>query len=90
MNELLSVYTQEGSDRVVGLLYQNQFGAFTREGGRWTALTSGDARFDGLLVNDVRPEHSAEVLRLFDSGDATVRTMRDWLSQEPLAAEKSA
>jgi hypothetical protein len=90
MNELLSVYTQEGSDRVVGLLYQNQFGAFTREGGRWTALTPRDARFEGLLVNDVLPEHAAEVLDVFDSGKATTRIMRDRLSQEPLSVEKSA
>lgn len=80
----MSVYTPEGSDKLVGLMFQNKHGAFARQDRRWVLVGPQDARFDGLEVSDVLPESSAEVLAAFDAGDATLADIRGLYSTEPL------
>jgi len=82
----MSVYTPEGGDALVGLLFQNPHGAFARENGRWTVLSPDDPRFDGLVVYDVLPENNDEVLAAFDAGEAKLSDVQDLVSDKPLDA----
>ena len=84
MNELISVYTPEGSDKLVGLIFQNRHGAFARQDRRWVLVGPNDTRFDGLEVSDIFPENTAEVLAAFDAGEATLADIRGMYSTEPL------
>lgn len=82
----MSVYTPEGSDALVGLLFQNPHGAFAREGRRWTLLAPDDDRFDGLVVYDVLPDNADEVLAAFDAGEARLSDVQNLVSDKPLDA----
>lgn len=82
----MSVYTPEGGDALVGLLFQNPHGAFARENQRWTLLSPGDARFDGLVVYDVLPENNDEVVAAFDAGEAKLSDVQTLVSDKPLDA----
>ena len=86
----MSVYTPEGSDAVVGLLFQNPHGAFARENKRWTILDATDARFDGLVAYDVLPENNDEVLAAFDTGEARMSDVQSLVSTKPLDASDYA
>ena len=83
----MSVYTPEGSDALVGLLFQTPSGAFARENRRWTLLNPGDPRFDGLVVYDVLPASNDEVLAAFDAEGAQVSDVQAMLSPEPIRPE---
>ncbi len=82
MDELMSVYTQEDGDQLVGVLYQNRWGAFARVDQRWVAMRPRDPRFDGLAVYDVRPEHNSEALAAFDAGGALLQDVQGLLAVE--------
>ena len=76
MTEIISVYTPENSDKLVGLMFQTRHGAFARVDKRWVALDPDDARFDGLEVNDIKPKDAVEALAVFDSGEGTLADIR--------------
>jgi hypothetical protein len=82
----MSVYTPEGGDALVGLLFQTQHGAFARVDKRWQLIAPNDPRFDGLVVNDVLPSHSEEVLAAFDSGAGRLSDVQGLVSETPLEA----
>jgi hypothetical protein len=82
VTEIISVYTPENSDKLVGLLFQNRHGAFAREDRRWVVLDPADTRFDGLEVNDVKPENTDEVLAVFDSGEGMLTDIRGMYVQD--------
>ncbi len=86
----MSVYTPEGSDALVGLLFQTPSGAFARENRRWTLLNPGDPRFDGLVVYDAFPANNDEVLAAFDAGDARLSDVQALLATEPIRPEDNA
>lgn len=86
MTELISVYTPENSDQIVGLMFQNRHGAFARQDKRWILLDPADARFDGLEVNDVKPENTAEVLAAFDAGESNLADIRGMYVQDGIDA----
>lgn len=83
----MSVYTPEGSDALVGLLFQSPHGAFAREEGRWTLLDPSDPRFDGLVVYDVLPANNDEALAAFDAGEAVLSDVQSLLAAEPIRPE---
>lgn len=74
--ETLDAFTTEDSPYVVGVLYTNTAGRWSREGGDWVPVSPDDPTFStgdsDLIVTPIDPDKADQFLNLFDQNYVTV------------------
>ncbi len=74
--ETLDAYSTEDSPYIVGVLYTNNAGRWSREGGDWIPVSPDDATFstndDDLIVTPIDPDRADQFLSMFDQNYVSV------------------
>lgn len=75
-DETLDAFATDGSPYIVGIVYTNTAGRWSREGGDWVLLGGDDDTFssdnDDLSVISIDPERADDFLNMYDQNYVTV------------------
>lgn len=78
--EKLVALVEPEDNGVVGVMYLNTFGAFTRINEMWVSLSPNDSSFEGLNVYNVKPETAEEFISSFDGSDVSYSDVEEYLA----------
>lgn len=67
-DEALIALKSPETSSLVGVMYLNRTGAYTRLNGIWTAISPNHTAFDGMTPYNVKPETAQEFIDAFDNG----------------------
>lgn len=70
--ESLEAYASDSSVYVVGLVYTNALGQWTRVGGDWVLTPTSDATFEGMISIPITPDKADDFIKLYDDNYVTV------------------
>lgn len=80
--ETLDAYATDDSPYIVGLVYTNGVGRWTRVDGDWVLLASDDDTFDDMNVFEIDPERADEFLTLYDDNYVSVTDAEQYESAD--------
>ena len=82
--EDLKAYALEDSPYIVGLVYTNRLGRWSRIDGDWVQLGSGDMTFEAenMLVLPINIEKAAEYMKLYDENFVSVTDTEQYESAD--------
>lgn len=66
--------------QILGILYENKFGAYSRRNHQWLSLSSDDASFDDTIPWFVNKATVQEFLDTFDGGPVKAEAMSKYLT----------
>lgn len=78
-NEALIAIKSPQTESLVGVMYLNKSGAFTRMNGMWTAISPTHTAFDGMTPYNVLPETAQEFIDAFDNGASEFTDVEKYL-----------
>lgn len=74
--ETLDAFSTDDSPYIVGVLYTNSAGRWSREGGDWVPVSPDDSTFntdeDDLIITPIDPNRADQFLSLFDQNYVSV------------------
>ena len=82
-DETLDAFASEDSPYVVGVVYTNGVGRWSRVDGDWVLLAADDDAFDDMEVFEIDAERGDEFLELYDSNYVSVQDATQYESAEP-------
>jgi hypothetical protein len=71
-DETVDAYALEDSAYIVGLVYSNAVGRWSRVDGDWILLAPGDKTYDGMSVFTIDPDRAQAYISLFDKNHVTI------------------
>jgi hypothetical protein len=71
-DESLDAFSIDDSVYILGLVYTNQYGRFSRVDGDWVLLAPNDRTYDDMIVTSIDPNRAEEFLDLYDRNYVTV------------------
>lgn len=77
-DEALTAYAMDDSVYVVGLVYRNAMGDWSRVDGDWSLLPADDTTFDDMIAMQIDPDRSQEYIDMFDNNYVTVTDTEDF------------
>lgn len=81
-DETLDAYATEDSPYIIGLVYTNGVGRWSRVDGDWVLLSPTDDSFDEGDVFEIDPERADEFISLYDSNYVSVTDAEQYESAE--------
>jgi hypothetical protein len=82
-DETLDAFASEDSPYVVGVVYTNGVGRWSRIDGDWVLLAPDDDAFDDMEVFEIDAERGEDFLDLYDSNYVSVSDAAQYESAEP-------
>lgn len=89
-DETLDAFATDDSVYIVGLVYTNAEGQWSRVDGDWVLLAPDDRTFDGAVVIEIDPERGSEYLDLYDENFVTVTDTEEYESAESEESEETS
>jgi hypothetical protein len=83
--ETLDAFALPDSAYIVGLVYSNATGQWSRVDGDWILLSPGDTTFEGMEVITIDPERAQAYIGLYDKHFVTVTNTEQYESANPQA-----
>ncbi|MGL4998060.1 MAG: hypothetical protein ACRC5T_03755 [Cetobacterium sp.] len=77
--EALIALKSPETEALVGLMYLNQSGAYTRINSAWVAISPSHTAFDGMEPYNVLPDTAQEFVDAFDAGAAAYTDVEQYL-----------
>jgi hypothetical protein len=78
--EVMIALENPDDGNLLGILYENKFGAYVRRAGSWLSLAPDDESFDDTIPWFVKKETVQEFIDLFDKGGVTAETASAYLT----------
>lgn len=72
-SESLDAYSLDDSVYIVGLVYTNTAGRWTRIDGDWVLMSPTDDTFDDMVVTTIEPSKADQFIQLYDNNFVTVQ-----------------
>ena len=88
--ETFTAYALDDSVYVVGLIYSNGIGRWSRVDGDWNLLSSTDDIFSTSVAMDLDPKKADEYIDLFDKNYVTITDTEAYELPEPVVPEDEA
>lgn len=80
--ETLDAFATDDSPYIVGVVYTNGVGRWTRSNGEWTLLASDDDTYTDMDVVTIDPERADEFLSLYDDNFVSITDAEQYESAE--------
>lgn len=80
VTEKLHAVAFEGDNVIVGLIYDNNFGRYSRIDGDWVLMSDIDPAFDGVVALEISDESAGEFIDLFDTSVLTVEKAQPYVA----------